>query len=236
MFSLGGALSHPAGAFGHSIAATHAMSQCRRCAVGASPSPLFPVDPGCETVICASAGGAFGSGVAVSRCLECPTGGHGTEPALAGPAVRRLSSLKIDPLQGLLCSRARRKPGPLSFIFCLGKERQKKLFEKQGRKAEVVWDGMGDETGGQVFPGVMVLIHGDEQGEPVAPGARCSDLWDESCWVSSDLQLCFKVIALHIFREPHSSRLPCGCRAISQGWSCPGYFATFLSFRDEFIS
>lgn len=56
------------------------------------------------------------------------------------------------------------------------------------------------QLGRHVLPGVVVLIHGDEQGEPVAPGARCSDLWDESCWVSSDLQLCLKVIALHILQ------------------------------------
>lgn len=158
MFSLGNALNHPAGAFGHSMAATHAISQCGRCAVGTSPSPSSPwilPELAVETVICALEE-HLAAGVAVSRCLECPTGGHGTEPALAGPAVRRLSSLKIDPLQGLLCSRARRKPGPLSFIFCLGKKRQKKLFEKQGRKegrkADVVWDGMRDATGQACAP------------------------------------------------------------------------------------
>lgn len=60
--------------------------------------------------------------VAASRCLKCPTGGHGAEPALAEPLFQRgrmLSFLKVGPFRGILCSRARRKPGLLSFVFHL---------------------------------------------------------------------------------------------------------------------
>lgn len=46
----------------------------------------------------------------------------------------------------------------------------------------------------------------------VPPGACCSGLWDELYRVGSALLLCLKDIALRIFKELHTSRLPCGSR------------------------
>lgn len=49
-----------------------------------------------------------------------------------------LSALKIGPLQGLLCLRARRKPGSLPCVFPLQRERQ----EAQHMRRRAVWGGM----------------------------------------------------------------------------------------------
>lgn len=140
----------------------------------------------------------------------------------------RLSSLKIDPLQGLLCSRARRKPGPLSFIFHLYKERQKKLClrSREGRHG-VGWDERM-RLGGQVLPGVVVLILAMKRESQQLCGTRSSLLGPY--WVSSGLQLCLKVTALCIFREPHSSRLPCGCRQTSARDGAAQLLTVFCQF------